>query len=861
MADSVLPVLFNKGLDTVTPPLLAEAGSLVDCHNYELTDIIGYRRIDGWENYDGWPNGDVTAFFRIDITADVPAEQSDIIAGSVLFRSDNGLNPVAIGVVVGGSFPTNLYDIVPFRNSESFILTEDFLLYEGDAAFVQLQSGEGLLKILGGPSTLGSLFTIVTPSGATINVSTGTNLIEGGILMDAATYLTTLRTYSANMRALVQEAPAPIAGIFWFENRLYAAVNTPSITFTAPVAGGTLLEGMLLRYNGKVYRIVKLNRTTIGSDYEFTAYLQFVRLTTGGEPVDTSLDEIQPDGTLIKEWLASTSLTSTDNSVVAALGYFNNPDISTMRGFTYLPSATNVVFDTGSNSPALGPSRTFDDSTFYYAVGPAGSVLKVRLVSVTQTGGDFTAGSATGSAQLVVEEVIAGTVDYIKDTAVIHKVYPTTGTSAVFTVTEVPTMSYLAGTYALDQNESRYQWQVGNFFANSDTLAMYGTTGAGYAFWGTKYGYGNIFTGLSVDLDKPKYLALHVSKLALGYARGSVLLSVMGEPHNFQGVAGAIEVATGDNITGLIEMPGETLAVFGKRSIRKITGYTETDTVLGTISANTGCLDYTAVLIGQDAVYTGVHGITTLQQTASYGDFTGQRLSDKISNWLRPKLIAGYRSLEQGGVVCAYPVRYKNQYRLVLASGKIVVVTLTSEGPKISWANHGLSGELNIPYAWSSEISTTGKERVHVVWNRQPRSKQCVELESGWGFNGKTFSHFFDLTHWFNNNGSQMGGIEKVRLYGQGYGVATLNVKSSGVEKDFNQPYHSTIQDISMPANIETLYSALKPVTSIIDQRNWGLGIKLQIAGTTSENTDQTEPPHICQAAVLHLRTEGAIDS
>lgn len=858
MADSVLPVLFDKGLDTVTPPLLAEAGSLIDCHNYEITDIIGYRRIDGWENYDGWPNGNVAEFFRLDVVAETPSEQVDVVPGSVLFRSDNGLNPVAIGVIAGGPFPTNLYDIVPFRNADNFTLTEEFLLYQDGIAFVQLQNSTGLLKILGVGGGLGSTFTITTPSGASINVEVGQTLTEGGVLMSAQEYLDTLRAYSADLRALVAEAPQAIAGIFWFEDRLLAAVNAAKFSITTPVVDGAMLEGIRLRHNGIIYRLFHLNTTVVGADYNFTAYVFPIGTSA---TVNDSLVEVTTADVAVKTWAASAVLTSSDNSEVAALGYFNNPDIATTRGFTYIPSGTNIQFDTGGNSGEFGPPRTFDEASMYYVVQSGGSVLKGRLISVLQTGGDFLTGTATGTAQFVVEEVVAGTIDYVLNNAVVHNTYPTTGTSAVFTVTEVPTMAYLAGTFALDTNASRYQWQVGNFFANSDTLAVYGANGAGRAFWATQYGYGNINTGVPSDIDKPKYVALHVNKLALAFARGSVMLSVVGEPHNFNGVDGAIEIAVGDTITGLIEMPGETLAVFGRRSIRKITGYTDTDTVLGTISANTGCLDYTAVLIGQDAVYTGVHGITTLQQTASYGDFLGQRLSDSVSNWLRPKLIAGFRAFEQGGAVCAYPVRYKNQYRLVLASGEIVVVTITSKGPKISWANHGLSNETNVPYAWSSEISTTGKERIHVVWNRQPRSKQCVELESGWGFNGRTFNHHFDLTHWFNNNGSQFGGVEKVRLYGQGYGVATLNVKSSGVEKDFNQPYHSTIQDISMPATVETLYNSLQPVTSIIDQRNWGLGVKLQVAGTTEENTTLTEPPHICQAAVLHLRTEGALDS
>ena len=98
-------------------------------------------------------------------------------------------------------------------------------------------------------------------------------------------------------------------------------------------------------------------------------------------------------------------------------------------------------------------------------------------------------------------------------------------------------------------------------------------------------------------------------------------------------------------------------------------------------------------------------------------------------------------------------------------------------------------------------------------------------------------------------------------MYGQGHGVASLNIKSSGIETDFNQPYHTSVQDISMPATLELLTGTMRPVTSIIDQKNWGLGIKLRIQGNNGETSALTEPSHICQVFVLHTRTEGATDS
>lgn len=104
-------------------------------------------------------------------------------------------------------------------------------------------------------------------------------------------------------------------------------------------------------------------------------------------------------------------------------------------------------------------------------------------------------------------------------------------------------------------------------------------------------------------------------------------------------------------------------------------------------------------------------------------------------------------------------------------------------------------------------------------------------------------------------------GVERIRMYGQGHGVASLNIKSSGIEEDFEQSYHDTVQDISMPINVTLLTGNMRPVTSIVDQANWGLGVKLRVQGNYGENTALTEPSHICQVFVLHTRTEGATDS
>lgn len=849
----------------VTPPLLAERGSLMSCLNYEMQDSTGYRRIDGYERYDGYPNGDISAYYRVTLTAIDPLDQVLIVPGSIISRAGTDVLEFDIAVVVGGVFPTNQYDVVSLVDSSSFIVEEDFLLLEDPSEQFLLLEGAGLLKIIEAGVALGDHFYVTTPDGTKFEITVDSTPVLGKDLDDVQTYVDNLREYSAVLRALVISAPSNIAGLYWFVDRLLAAVDAFHINIQVLVADPQPLEGMRMRYDGIIYRVVtaELVETSGGTN---TYRLYFVPVGTS-VTVDDDLVGVNFDGTTTgTTWMTDVPTNGNpgfDGAECAVLGYYNNPDVSTERGFTYLPSATTFAFDAGNNSPALGPPITLQDADDYpdkYWVVNGGVVLKGRLTQVDQQGGDFTTGSATGRAQFLITEVISGNRDYLIDNDVIHNEFPTTGTSEIMTVNGTPSLTCLAGTTLLNNSRTKYMWGSFNFYGQASSLTAYGVTGASLGFWADEHGYGDISTGLEASLDTPKYLAFHSGRLSYGFSGGSVLMSAIGEPFNFDGTDGAAEIATGDEITGLLEMPGDTLAVFGRTTIRKITGVLTAELFLGTISANSGCFNYTAVLMGQDAVFTGVNGITTLRQTDAYGDFLGSRLSDPIGTWLRPRLVRDAVSAESGGAVLAYAVRTKNQYRLVLSNGDFVIVTIIGGETRLMIGNHSLTGQLRIPYTISSEVARGGRERIHTRWDAIGLEKLAIEIDAGWGFDGLAFIHYFETNHLFSDQSANNITINRVRMYGQGFGLASLNLKTSGIEWDFDQAYHNRIQDISMPRKLERFYNAMQNVTSIIDTANWGLGIKMKIQNSIGEGSASTEPSHISQVLVLQVNTEGAQD-
>lgn len=867
MTNQLMQLELNKGLDLVTPPLSIEAGSLIGCLNYELTNIAGLHRIDGYERYDGYPNGTLYNFYQMTIDAGSLELQQGIIPGTIISRGGTGIPFIDIGIVLGKVEPDNaaslLYYVSPFINIELFTVEEAVLLASDGVTPIELQSQDGLLQLAEVGGTLGTDFVADPPDSSPFEVSMLNDAVIGSDTLDAPAYIQALRDYSAILRSYVLDAPYSIAGLHWHRDRLIAAVDMPYITVTVGNGNPTPSVGIRVRLNGVLYRIVNITTPIVG-DTITTMDVYLLPIGTANISTD-DLVEVNVAGTAVTTWATSVvanGLFLKDKAKYAALGYYNNPDISSSRGFTYYPPAVEFKFIEGKASTEDGPVSSMIAGKDYYLVG-SGIVAKIKLASANpaDTSGTWGSGTAYGQAQIIITELISGTRDYPLSGDEIHSEYPTTAGSKVMELgTTSPNYTAIAGTGALNLEGTKYQWNTFNFYGQSSTLTSYGTTGASRGFWVNSSGYGNIYGVFDDAIDKPKYNAYHNGRLVLAYPRGSVLLSAVGNPTDFSGLRGAIEVSTGDDITGLLELAGSALGIFGRRSIRKLTGNSDADMDLSTISSNEGCIDYSACMVGMTPVYCTVNGITSLEQTAAYGDFVGQRISDSISTWLRPKLVNAANSGERGGIVGAYTIRTKGQYRLVLQNGDTVVVTFTQAGPKITFSNYSTEGRPRIPYCLSSAVSDSGVEHVHCRWDNPVLATRAIQLEAGWGFDGKVFPHYFETAHVFSPNSQMQIGVEKVRMYGQGYGQATLDLKAAGIERDFNQKYHSQVQDISMPIVPDLLYPTMQPVTSIVDSANTGLGIKLKVQGSVPEDSTLTEPAHICQVLVLHVRAQGAID-
>ena len=406
---------------------------------------------------------------------------------------------------------------------------------------------------------------------------------------------------------------------------------------------------------------------------------------------------------------------------------------------------------------------------YYFVNEGSEEVIKGTLGAVYVDGGDLTNGDGRGIMQLLpVTEPNSST---IYEGAAIHSAYPVTAKNRIGTVDTRMVYNGLP-TYndVLVDNRSRYLFTTANFYGTPTLNSIYGVNGVdrGFAYNG-EFFY-KLTTHPVPEEDRPRHVAYHHGHLALGYNSGRVDLSVVGEPWNFDGAAGASSWAIGDEVTGLLPLPGTMLGIYGKKSITGLSGTTVDNFTTQVISPKLGAVEYTVTDMGFP-VHANAYGIYTLSQTADYGDYLGVPLSQQVSPWLRPRLVRSSTSSKE--VVVAWPVRSKNQYKLAFADGYVLTMTMNygnqstptfskqkyfiGSGPyggdtPPAPAAYNLERPALVPAAISSELDDSGEERIHVANKVIPTAGLCAAANDAIGASWNGNLHNKDLVYLYMTN-------------------------------------------------------------------------------------------------------------
>ena len=543
--------------------------------------------------------------------------------------------------------------------------------------------------------------------------------------------------------------------------------------------------------------------------------------------------------------------------------------------------------------------------TYYFSDNTVASdrnVIAADLVSYNLQNGSFIGGDAVGTLQLAnlrYVELWDTTPRHSIGAAGTWKMYQSyTDASTAFgatahiaTVSAAMRYQTLDGTDLLKDEGSRYEIISANFYADDDYAGVYGVSGAGRAFYFDGTFFSRIFAvplseSNSAAKDKPRHISNYRFHLALGYKPGTVLISRIGRPDDFDYTLGASSFSFGDRITGIQSLPGDYMAVFCESSIWGLTGASVQSFSRRNISPNSGAIEYTIVSAGDTPIFCDSRGISTLATVQEYGDFAGIRLSHKITPKLLTRLVEFLEPLSSNpssvlanGIVCAYVVRAKNQYRVWFADGMQLVMSLVGpeREPQFSWIKYTIPGSnsQNVvgfrPLAVYSGVDDFGRERCFatpdVYFKADLLGKtpcRIFELNKFWGMDQGSsvisMPAYIITNYFYGDNPTEYFSLIKLLLEGSVRGVADLTVQ---ISKNFNDSTYGAPQKLILGdptvTGLPVDYHAESATASPAEN---GRNMLIKILNyspsnfTSGEKTQIPQPPHYLQ--LLLIDHEGA---
>lgn len=834
------PVALNAGLDLSTAKLLVEPGSMLDCLNYEVVDELGYRRIDGYAKYDG--HAILSDFPSTQAYTAVITNTGAPISAPFTYTPFEDANGNEVGLIISATYSAITDD-----------LTVLYVSYEGYAHPAGSITSQGL-------SWTAAQVTDVEAAALTQAQFQG---IQDYLLGEVNSSL-----------------PGEAVGLHWHRDVLYAVAPYTLLHYEASIPNVAVeyVTGDSLATDAGVGTAALLDKIVTVPASALVAEEGYIIINSTSAQWLQSSAELSGAVTVAGGVVNQTGYTSGSDSDYCGIWKAQRPaTYSFSKAYVdpgwvaMLPSYTAEITLSGVTTEfnAIRRGASEAASTYYFDDGTG--TVAVILLDYFVTSGAFDTGNAVVLMQFGAPVLDSGTHD--DDITLADDLYSDAAAlTKLGDTTERMTLNTLPGLPSLKENASRYAFISANFYASEGLDAVYGVNGAGRAFVFKDGLFSFIYTQADADLDKPRHVENHALHLALGFEEGVVQLSVVGQPTNYSGLLGASEIGVGDRVTGLMALAGSTLGIFCEQSIWSLVGSTVDAFDKQVINAKSGCIEYTLVSCEQP-VFCNNYGISTLETSANYGDFLGDRVSKKVSGWLLRRLRRGSTiTINRSGIACAVPVRAKNQYRLFFNDGAILTLTLRKEGgPAFTFQRYFYGGTEDtayglIPLASTSQVDTEGKERIFVSHYNEDSPVETLEvfaLENGDSFNGYYIPHSFDINWYFGQAPSTYMTLQGLRAFGLSRGLASLNVYATGPQTDFyfkGNVFSTSTVPLNFPRNNPIgIVTDLQPVTNRADIAARGLAVQIRISGSNT-NYALIEPTHVVQVLTLYTTPAGAFD-
>lgn len=359
--------------------------------------------------------------------------------------------------------------------------------------------------------------------------------------------------------------------------------------------------------------------------------------------------------------------------------------------------------------------------------------------------------------------------------------------------------------------DSRKQFVVfnGNYYAETQYNAFYGASGLSPAF---QYD-GDYFFFFRTELDKEQDVPAHAiyfrNHLCLGYDTGSVIVSLPGEPTNFNSVLGSTKYETGDPITNLLVLNGASLGIFCQTSIHTLSGdiliaTDDNNAVMAVISPYSGALPYTVVDCGTP-IFADFKGISSITTTANYGDFDNGRISASIQPIISTRINDRYAfQATNQNVRFAKPIKNKNQARFYCEDGLIITCTLPTgeRGYEFTTQQYVFSSNLDslVPVAMCTGVTKQGVDVIFGSFkivrddtsnidtpNEPQRECYVYSVDRGTKFFNSPIKHYAQVNFMSMDEPGDFDMIRNIRIESLTYNYYNGYIKVAGDYQKFNE--------------------------------------------------------------------------
>lgn len=409
--------------------------------------------------------------------------------------------------------------------------------------------------------------------------------------------------------------------------------------------------------------------------------------------------------------------------------------------------------------------------------------------------------------------------------------------------------------------------------------------GLGYAgrYDGTTY---SLINGTGAPSD-PKYALCAKNRIILaGYSSNprAISISAPNTDNDFDGSNGAIEINTGDIVTGLA-LFRDTVYIFCRKSIKALTGSSSSDFALQVITSDIGCLSGDTIKeIGGDLLFLAPDGLRSLAATDRIGDVDLALQSRRIQPLIR-NYVKNFTSDKFSSVV----IRQKSQYRMFIfdpdtlspsslygssttAVYGTAVYGLRSEDSQANGVLGKLSDEAieGQGYEWAtllginaicadSEYLDEDLETDELVVFGHPANGKVYRLESGYDFGGNTVQAIYRTPQFTFDDASVRKTLQKATVYTQILGDIDVDmfVKYDFENAGILQPSAVSLDQV----NTSSVYGSAIYATSVYNTTDSPVFKKRLVgSGFTAAlvfSSDDTKPVHRIDSFQIEYSVNG----